>query len=510
MFLPLKLSGQPFLFDWGKEGIYYGCLVSSEFHFFKVHPESAEVQQITPADRKGWFSMNCSFSADHSKTAFAFCDARNYYEAAVLNLEDDSLVCLTDFNKKIKKWQVPEKEEIEWQSQDGTRIQGVLTRPLDFDPQKKYPLLVIIHGGPTWASSMGKLAGPERRFYPALQWLQKGALILEPNYRGSDGFGEDFRSLNFRYLGIGDYEDVISGVDHLIQKGWADPDKVGAMGWSQGGYISAYISTFSDRFKAVSVGAGISNWVTYYVNTDIHPFTRQYLDATPWDDMEIYRKTSPMTYIKRACTPTLIQHGEKDQRVPPPNAFELYQGLQDQGVEVKLLVYKGMPHGTDKPRLQRQIMQSNFEWFNHWVFGEELPAEPEQPCYLALSNTSRDKQEETLPALRRFTGAPVQDVYHWSRRDQARFLIFSARFGLIEEDFPMPLDETALLPEDVSRMGVYLAGQIRDFGLKKIVFFTPQIKKNPWLRFYLAALQVAVGMLGEIELEHKEILNEGW
>ena len=108
------------------------------------------------------------------------------------------------------------------------------------------------------------------------------------------------------------------------------------MGWSQGGYISAFLTTHdAARFKAISVGAGISDWMTYYVNTDIHPFTRQYLKATPWDDPEIYAKTSPITYIKQAKTPTLIQHGATDQRVPLPNAFELYQGLHDQKVPVE-------------------------------------------------------------------------------------------------------------------------------------------------------------------------------
>ena len=508
--LPLKLSGNPFLCAWGKDGIFFASLVRSEIHLFRVQPASGDLQQLTPSDRKGWMSLECSFDAACSKAAFAYCDAVDYYEVGVLDLENNNLECLTTFNEKIKDWQVPEKEEVKWTSQDGTTIQGVLTRPLDFDPQKKYPLLVIIHGGPTWASSLGKLAGPERRFYPALQWLQKGALILEPNYRGSDGFGEDFRSLNLRNLGLGDYQDVISGVDYLIEKGWADPEKVGVMGWSQGGYISAFISTYSDRFKAASVGAGISNWVTYYVNTDIHPFTRQYLAATPWEDMEIYQKTSPMTYIQNACTPTLIQHGEKDQRVPPPNAFELYQGLQDQGVETKLLIYKDMPHGTTRPRLQRQIMQSNYDWFNRWIFGKETPEDMEPPCYLALSNTTMLKDPETLAAIRRFSGAAVQDVYHWSRRDRTRFLIFSARFGLVEEDFPMPQEESALFPEDVSRMAVYLAGQLRDFGIRKVVFFTPQLKENPWVRIYLGCLQVAAGMLGNIELEHKEVNEEGW
>ena len=161
-------------------------------------------------------------------------------------------------------------------------------------------------------------------------------LVLEPNYRGSAGYGEKFRSLNVRNLGVGDAWDVLSGVDSLIAKGLVDPDRVGTMGWSQGGYISAFLATHdAARFKAISVGAGISDWMTYYVNTDIHPFTRQYLKATPWDDPEIYAKTSPITYIKQAKTPTLIQHGATDQRVPLPNAYELYQGLQDNNVPIE-------------------------------------------------------------------------------------------------------------------------------------------------------------------------------
>ena len=139
---------------------------------------------------------------------------------------------------------------------------------------------------------------------------------MMPNYRGSAGYGAEFRALNVRNLGVGDAWDVLSGVEALVERGVADPDRVAAMGWSQGGYISAFLTTSSDRFRAISVGAGISNWMTYYVNTDIHGFTREYLKATPWDDPEIYAKTSPMTYIQQASTPTLIQHGEFDARVP--------------------------------------------------------------------------------------------------------------------------------------------------------------------------------------------------
>jgi dipeptidyl aminopeptidase/acylaminoacyl peptidase len=197
-------------------------------------------------------------------------------------------------------------------------------------------------------------------------------LVLEPNYRGSAGYGEKFRSLNVRNLGVGDAWDVLSGVDALIAKGMVDPARVGTMGWSQGGYISAFLATHdAARFKAISVGAGISDWMTYYVNTDIHPFTRQYLKGTPWSDPEIYAKTSPITYIKQAKTPTLIQHGATDQRVPLPNAYELYRGLLDNHVPTKLIVYQGfggIGHGPSKPKSHRATMQHNLEWFDQYLF----------------------------------------------------------------------------------------------------------------------------------------------
>jgi len=257
---------------------------------------------------------------------------------------------------------------IEWKSSEGTTIQGVLVKPHDYDPSRKYPLLVVIHGGPT---GMDTLVSSADRYYPVERFAAKGALVLKPNYRGSAGYGEKFRALNVRNLGLGDYADVISGVDYLISKGMVDKDRVGAMGWSEGGYISAFITTYSDRFRAVSVGAGISDWMTYYVNTDIHPFTRQYLKATPWDDPTIYQKTSPIFYVNKAKTPTLIQHGDQDKRVPPPNSFELYQALKDRGVPVKMILYKGFGHPINKPKQQRAVMEHNYDWFAKYIWGEE-------------------------------------------------------------------------------------------------------------------------------------------
>nr|HPH21564.1 prolyl oligopeptidase family serine peptidase [Haliscomenobacter sp.] len=278
-------------------------------------------------------------------------------------------VQITNMSKQIATWKTAVSEVISWKSKDGAEIEGVLHKPQNFDPSKKYPLLVMIHGGPTGIDLPQPVPGS---VYPVLQWLEKGALVLRVNYRGSAGYGEKFRSLNVRNLGVGDMWDVMSGVDFLITRGSVDPDRMGCMGWSQGGYISAFLTTNTDRFKAISVGAGISNWMTYYVNTDIHPFTRQYLQATPWDDPEIYRKTSPMSTIKNAKTPTLIQHGEFDRRVPIPNAYELLQGLQDNQVPAKLVVYKGFGHGINKPKERLAALWHNWQWFNKYIWGEEV------------------------------------------------------------------------------------------------------------------------------------------
>lgn len=267
---------------------------------------------------------------------------------------------ITDETKAYKNKVLSRKKLVAWETNDGLEIEGVLSLPQDFDDKKKYPLLVVIHGGPTWASFP---VHNMNRNYPIEQFVENGFIVLEPNYRGSTGYGSKFLTANYKMLGIGDYEDVISGVDMLIEKGIADKERVGVMGWSQGGYISAFCSTYSNRFKAISVGAGISDWMTYYVNTDITTFTRQYLGSNPWKDPEIYAKTSPMTYIKSACTPTLIQHGDKDRRVPVPNAFELYRGLKDMGVEAELVIFKGMDHSPKKPGLHRAIMKQNLDWF---------------------------------------------------------------------------------------------------------------------------------------------------
>ncbi|HTT33982.1 MAG TPA: S9 family peptidase [Methylomirabilota bacterium] len=360
----------PGLIGWGPDGIYLGAEQKTAAHLFRLNPSTGAVEKLSSPESLQ--SVSFSFSHDYKTVAFRGALPNEFAEIYTATVADWKNKKMTAMGDQAKSFKLAHREVVSWKSADGTTIEGILYTPSDFDSKKKYPLLVVIHGGPTGVDL--PIVFPDR-YYPIERFVAKGALILRPNYRGSAGYGEKFRSLNVRNLGIGDYADVISGVDSLIATGFVDKDRVGAMGWSQGGYISAYITTFSDRFKAVSVGAGISDWTTYYVNTDITPFTRQYLHATPWDDPEIYWKTSPISNLAKARTPTLIQHGENDRRVPIPNAYELRQALEDRGIPVKMVVYKGFGHGITKPKQQRAVMEENEKWFAQYIWGEK----PEEP-----------------------------------------------------------------------------------------------------------------------------------
>jgi dipeptidyl aminopeptidase/acylaminoacyl peptidase len=364
----------PGLIDWAAGGIYFAAEQKTNAHLFRLNPDTKAVEKLSSPEHLAAFSF--SFSKDFKQVAYRAAHENEYPEIFTTSVAPWQAKKLTSLGDQLKPFKIARREVISWKSTDGATIEGILYTPPDFKLGKKYPLLVVIHGGPT---GVDQPILNSDRYYPVERFVAKGALVLRPNYRGSAGYGEKFRALNVRNLGVGDYADVISGVDSLIAKGFVDKDRVGSMGWSEGGYISAFITASSDRFKAVSVGAGISDWMTYYVNTDITPFTRQYLHATPWDDPEIYKKTSPITYIAKAKTPTLIQHGENDRRVPIPNGYELRQALEDHGVPVKMVVYKGFGHGITKPKQQRAVMEENENWFAKYIWGEEPASRPLLP-----------------------------------------------------------------------------------------------------------------------------------
>ncbi|MDP2860063.1 MAG: prolyl oligopeptidase family serine peptidase [Bacillota bacterium] len=282
---------------------------------------------------------------------------------------------LTSLGDQVAGWDLGANETIRWRSKDGTEIEGVLRKPDGFNPHKKYPLVFVVHGGPRGSAVEYLIERTDTSYYPGVQFANKDILVLKPNYRGSAGYGQAFTELNKDNLGVGDLWDLEGAIDHLDSLGFVDTARVGCMGWSQGGYISAFATTHSDRFRATSVGAGISNWYTYHIANDIPQFTTQYLSGTPFRSPDIYTKTSPISKIGQAKTPTLIQHGGKDQRVPPANATELYRGLKDMGVPVELFFFPEMGHPITKPRENRAVMHQNLSWFCHHLLGEKLDFE---------------------------------------------------------------------------------------------------------------------------------------
>lgn len=358
----------PGLIDWRGGAIWFASAQRTAAHLFRLDPATRRITRVSGPDA-GMFS-GYSLARNASQVAFTVSSPTALPEIAVSDAAAWAPRVLTAMSGQLQGMQLATREVISWKSTDGATIEGILIKPANFDPATKYPLLCVIHGGPTGTD---RPALPDARYYPVDIWAARGALVLKVNYRGSAGYGEAFRRLNVRNLGVGDAWDVVSGVDYLIGKGWVNPQKVASMGWSQGGYISAFLTTSTTRFAAISVGAGISNWATYYYNTDITPFTINYLGDDPADDPAIYAKTSPMTFVRQAKTPTLIQHGELDRRVPIANAYELRQGLEDHGVPVEMIVYKGYGHGITKPKSMRAVMEHNLAWFNHYLWGDPLP-----------------------------------------------------------------------------------------------------------------------------------------
>jgi dipeptidyl aminopeptidase/acylaminoacyl peptidase len=341
---------------------------------FCVDPKSGRATQLTPDDppgwaiTEGWIGLGCSFTPTSSHTAFVSYDIDHYAEVTVLDTTHRTVQRITDFTAEVEDWSLGQPSLYHWTAPDSVPIEGILTRPSTSERTERHPLVVVVHGGPTHTSLLPPLSDGDHWYGAIPQLVNKGAFILQPNYRGSSGYGEAFRKLNVGTLGLTEYEDVVAGVDALIERGWVDPGRVGVIGMSHGGYLAAFLATYGNRFQAAVMLSGIADWILNYCTTDTRAWMRQYLQATPWTDPEIYRRTSPLTYVHRAETPVLIQHGELDDRAPVANAHALYRGLKDVGVETRLVLYPGMGHGISQPRQFRRAVREVVDWFDRWLW----------------------------------------------------------------------------------------------------------------------------------------------
>jgi dipeptidyl aminopeptidase/acylaminoacyl peptidase len=356
---------------WSGDGttLYFTAPVRTGAQLFAADVARGRVRQLS---RVTGVMGTASISRDGRLAAFTMGDVQHPNDVHVAVLRGAwRPVKLTDHNPQVRALALGRSEVVRWKSRDGLEVEGLVVYPVDYAPGRRYPTVAFIHGGPAgvWTSGFPASWG---NF--AHVWASKGWVSFFPNPRGSVAYGEKFLLANVRDWGKGDYEDIQSGLDTLVARGVADSARLAQSGWSYDGYMTAWTITQTRRFKAAMVGAGLTNMYSMYSTNDIPSALDGYFGAEPWDDEEAYRRASAMTFIKQARTPTLIQHGLADLRVPVGQAQELYAGLTRNDVPAELVLYPREPHGLQEPRHQLDKMRREYAWFARYVLGEGAPA----------------------------------------------------------------------------------------------------------------------------------------
>ena len=362
--LTTSFDAQPFIAGWSSDSkrIYFSEPkgTGTQVYSFDVAANRIDEIKVTPAVLGG-------VNLNRASTTFAFVRQTSdtpgdVYIAAV---NDFTPVQITTANAGLKMPAVGRTEVITWKSKDGKQIEGLLTYPVNYQAGQRVPMILNIHGGPAGVFQQTFLGG--RGSYPLATFSSHGYAILRPNPRGSSGYGTEFRRANLKDWGFGDYQDLMTGVDRVIEMGVADPERLGVMGWSYGGFMTSWVVTQTARFKAASAGAPVTNLMSFNGTADIPAFIPDYFGGQFWEAMDLYQKHSPIFNVKSVTTPTMIQHGEADVRVPISQGYEFYNALKVKGVATRMLVLPRQPHGPNEPKMQLITMKSNLEWFEKYI-----------------------------------------------------------------------------------------------------------------------------------------------
>jgi dipeptidyl aminopeptidase/acylaminoacyl peptidase len=383
---PINLTPQrpasPAWIEWDdNRSLYVSELAGSDSRLVRLLLQSASGSNLSfnsfntffhiPANiGDGRMEMSLSTTRDHSLFVFnvsTFNDppeifiARTVAPPASRSADYAPIGQLTHINDGVKPaW--GKSVSLDWKS-DQFQVQGWLMLPKDYDPAKKYPLIVVVHGGPASAAvprwSTGALS--------AAAFSALGYFVLEPNPRGSYGQGEEFTQANREDFGYGDLRDILAGVDKAEAGYSIDPNRVGLTGWSYGGFMAMFAVTQTQRFKAAVAGAGISDWQSYYGENSIDQWMTPYFGAPVYDDPTVYAKSSAINFIRQAQTPTLVVVGERDGECPAPQSFEFWHALRARHVPTRLVVYPNEGHMFTDPSHQRDIMVRAAEWFARYL-----------------------------------------------------------------------------------------------------------------------------------------------
>jgi dipeptidyl aminopeptidase/acylaminoacyl peptidase len=337
----------------------------------RVDVATARAESLTPGPH---VAFALSVSRDGSRVAYKGIEGNAMGDVYVLDTATRKTTKLTDINPQLRDLRIGDLKAIAWKSFDGMEIRGLLLTPpagARVSAGGRIPLLVYVHGGPgggfTWGlfpQFMHLVSQVDP--YPIEAFASAGYAVLMPMPRGGAGYGEAGQRMIVDAWGEGDYKDIMAGVDHLIGQGIADPDRLGIMGASYGGYMTNWIVTQTGRFKAASAGASLTDLTDEYYMSEGGEFMVAYFKR-PWENAESYAKHSPLTYANRVTTPLLLQHGERDPRVPIAGAWKFYRALKAMGKTVEFDIYPRGGHVLYEPMLQREQMRRNFEWFTRWI-----------------------------------------------------------------------------------------------------------------------------------------------
>ena len=364
--LGASFDGSPSVGFWSEDGstIYFnhGVRVTTQLHALDV--ESGEVTQLT--DERA--ALGVSRDEDSGAILIGYQDPKTPPTVFTVEAIDDvadrsKWTQLVDVAPEVRTMALGEEVEVSWHSTDGRQVGGILVKPVGYREGQRYPLIVAIHGGPASADVLRFNGG-----YNAQVYAGAGYAVLKPNYRGSRNYGNAHRTdIVGDYFTLG-FDDIMTGVDHLIDQGIVDPDRMGALGWSAGGHWSNWILTHTDRFKAISSGAGTMNWISMYAQSDVQRNRQFYIgDDFLYEDFEPYWDQSPLKYIANAKTPTMIHVVEGDPRVPSPQSVELHMALKKLGVPTELFMYPGRSHGITQPRNRLVKAVSEMAWMDYYV-----------------------------------------------------------------------------------------------------------------------------------------------
>lgn len=358
--LPETPDHQPTLIGWSSDGtsLYFVETHGTLNRLSEINVETGNIGELVSGGE-----LLRAFEVNAKGSAFGFVreTPQKAPEACVSPSGTFIPVQVSHANTHLPTFPLGKVELLRWKSTEGQEIEGLLTYPIGHQAGTRVPLLLQVHGGPmgVFVQSFAGTAG----VYPNAAFASRGFALLQPNPRGSAGYGKDFRYANYQDWGGGDFRDIMAGVDRVIEMGVADPERMGVMGWSYGGYMTSWTITQTKRFKAASVGAAVTNLVSFTGTADIPGFLPDYFGGQPWDDAKLYAARSPVFQAKGVTTPTLVQHGEADVRVPISQGYEFYNAVKQHGTPAEMLVLPRQPHGPTEPRMILKIMQTNLDWF---------------------------------------------------------------------------------------------------------------------------------------------------